>query len=452
MQSVDTILGSVIGRPFEFECSEIVVKGRRDFEKPLFRGPGTISGGIDGQIAFRLFDQSPKPEENLRRILQSINSQELLRFSGTDSHMTEWTGAWFVPDVRFPDSGGRPVVFGKVSSIGARLPLGFRTHWKNSTGLYYAEKLPLPMQSVTETHVLRGSEVVSKRSNADHAKISDGDLSIDFQEDLTSGFTEVIAQNRPKLQPPFAEIGLCDAVVYLLCRICLPRAVVRFFDTDAQIFVRECDTNARTSLPDPIRGQERQSVFCWEIFRAFLRQYYGQESVSSVPIAQGVYEVIRSSNGTLHGFVVSLLLTIEKLFTGLADAPSLDSKKSFGALREHVEAWPGDQEIKQRALGLLGGLNHPSPTSILRKLKDDGVVTGDEAESWKSVRPKIAHGALVDVSDEGVWVLRGRLITMFHRLILRTIGYRGRISDFSGSQLQGVDFEWKESENSGRLQ
>jgi hypothetical protein len=45
-----------------------------------------------------------------------INSQELLRFFATDFHMTEWTGAWFVPDVRFPDSGGRPVVSGKVSS------------------------------------------------------------------------------------------------------------------------------------------------------------------------------------------------------------------------------------------------------------------------------------------------------------------------------------------------
>ena len=103
-----------------------------------------------------------------------INSQELLRFFATDFHMTEWTGAWFVPDVRFPDSGGRPVVSGKVSSIGARVPLGFGTHWKNSTGLYYAEKLPLPMQSVTETHVLRGSEVLLKRSNADHAKTSNG--------------------------------------------------------------------------------------------------------------------------------------------------------------------------------------------------------------------------------------------------------------------------------------
>jgi hypothetical protein len=38
-------------------------------------------------------------------------------------------------------------------------------------------------------------------------------------------------------------------------------------------------------------------------------------------------------------------------------------------------------------------------------------------------------------SAQEVWTHRGRLLTMFHRLILRTIGYRGPVTDFSGSEL-----------------
>ncbi len=63
MDHVDSILASVIGKAFEWECSEITVKGILDNEDPLFQGPGTVSGGEDGQLSFRLFDQLPLSED-----------------------------------------------------------------------------------------------------------------------------------------------------------------------------------------------------------------------------------------------------------------------------------------------------------------------------------------------------------------------------------------------------
>jgi hypothetical protein len=99
--------------------------------------------------------------------------------------------------------------------------------------------------------------------------------------------------------------------------------------------------------------------------------------------------------------------------------------------------------MKKRAEGLLSSLGRRSPKSILKELEDSLVVTSDEVSSWLKLRPKIAHGEITDVSDQEVWTHRGRLITMFHRLVLRTIGYRGPITDFSGSALQFIDFDWK---------
>lgn len=359
-QHVDSILASVLGKPFEWECSEITVKGILDHEEPLFQGPGTISGGIDGEFSFRLFDQLPMSTEQTRRVTESINSRQQLRLFALDPHLSEWTGGWFEPVVRI-SRNGRAVVSGQFISISTRTALLFRTERKNSTGLYYAEKLPLPMQASTESQVLRDGEIVSRSRRADHTRISDDQFSMEFREDLTSGFTEVIAQNCPKLMPPFAEIGLADALVYVLCRISHPRAVVRFFEDDALVFIRTCKLGARTGLPDPIRGCPQGPTFCWEIFKAFLRQYVGWEELSPVPTAQHLYEVISASNGTLHGFIVSLLLTIEKLFNGLVEPISSDAKKAFKSLRDHVGTWSGDQQVKDRALGLMTGLGHPPP-------------------------------------------------------------------------------------------
>jgi hypothetical protein len=356
--------------------------------------------------------------------------------------MAEWTGAWFVPEVS--SSQGAAVVSGFVPSISARLPLLFGLERKQSTGLYYPEQLPLSMQSSTEIRVVRDGRVVSRKPRFDHTGISDGEFSIVVRENLDSGFTEVIAKNREGLGPPVAEIALVDSLIYILCRVCRPRLVVRFFDEDALVFIKACNLGARTGLPDPLRGSQSQATFHWEIFKAFLRQYIGHSDVLSVPIARRIDEVISSSNGSVHGFIVSLVTGIEKLFVDLALPPFPELNEDFDKLRKHVASWTGNQTVKNRAAALLGMLNKPAPNAILKDLQQLGVVTANEASSWNSLRPKVTHGELVDVSDEDVWIHRGRLITMFHRLVLRTIRYRGPITDFSGTTLRSVDFDWRD--------
>jgi hypothetical protein len=312
-----------------------------------------------------------------------------------------------------------------------------------STALYYPENLPIEMQTATVTEIKRDGEIILQRRSVDHTKISDADFSIEIRENLTSGMTEVIAQNQPRLQPPFAEIGLSDAIVYLLCRVNRPRVVVRSSEKDALVIIRECNRNPRTGLPDAIRGHPERPKLCQTIFAAFLRQYLDWRELSPVLTAKVLYEVISASNGTVHGFVASLVLAIENLFNQLIAPPSELSKEAFQSLRQHLDQWPGDPEMKSRAKGLLSNLAKRSSKSILKDLAAASVVTSDEVNSWLKPRPKIAHGEIVDISNEEIWTHRGRLITMFHRLILRIIGYRGPITDFSGSELQFIDFDWQ---------
>jgi hypothetical protein len=203
------------------------------------------------------------------------------------------------------------------------------------------------MQSATVTEIKRDGEILLQRRSVDHAKMSDGEFSTEIREDLDSGMTEVIARNQSKLRPPFAEIGLSDSVVYLLCRINRPRVVVRSFDKDALVIIRECNRNPRTGLPDPIRGHPDRPKLCWRIFAAFLRQYLDWRELSPVLTASLIYEVISASNGSVHGFVAALVLAIENLFNQLAAPPSESSREAFKSLRGHLDQWPGDPEMKK---------------------------------------------------------------------------------------------------------
>ena len=171
--------------------------------------------------------------------------------------MSQWVGAWFIPEVEF-SRRAQPVVSGSVPQISTKVPLFFNVERKNSTGLYYAESLPLPMQLATEIVVSRGGKIISQTRRLDHSRLADSEFSIEIQNNITSGFTEIHARHQLGLMPPIAEIALRDAIVYTICRASSPRCVVRFFEEDASIFVRRCDLKARSKSTKSDSGQPRQ--------------------------------------------------------------------------------------------------------------------------------------------------------------------------------------------------
>jgi hypothetical protein len=59
----------------------------------------------------------------------------------------------------------------------------------------------------------------------------------------------------------------------------------------------------------------------------------------------------------------------------------------------------------------------------LNQLRDCAVVTKEQAVIWDELRQRVAHGRIVDYNDAQLWERHATLITMFHRLVLRLIGY-----------------------------
>jgi hypothetical protein len=178
------------------------------------------------------------------------------------------------------------------------------------------------------------------------------------------------------------------------------------------------------------------------VFYAFFSQYFNRPEFAPSESSRILQEVIRASTGTTHAFVASLVFGVESLTQQIfRDQPS-ETKPELERLREYIKLWDGPANLKNRVLGLTSMASTPSTNSLSTRLKSHGVLTESQIEIWKGLRHKIAHGEVINYADEGLSQSRNMLVAMFHRLILRLVGYRGPITDFSTDDLKTIEFNW----------
>jgi hypothetical protein len=77
----------------------------------------------------------------------------------------------------------------------------------------------------------------------------------------------------------------------------------------------------------------------------------------------------------------------------------------------------------------------------MQGIKDKGVVTADQIQVWKELRPKLTHGKIPDYSED-LWRERNQLIEMVYRLAARVLGYQGPLTDYTLSPPIGFLFQW----------
>ena len=149
---IDSISRAVRGRPFQFDFSEIVIRGQADFDDPYFKGPGIVSGDIDGPLKFSMFDQLGNPAGSAA-ITRAMLAKEPMRFFGTDMDGLEWAGGYFFPAARI-STGGQHKISGELKQLSTGISQQLLPHYKNTTALYYSENLSLPMVDATRTQIV----------------------------------------------------------------------------------------------------------------------------------------------------------------------------------------------------------------------------------------------------------------------------------------------------------
>ncbi|MFX0200280.1 MAG: hypothetical protein ACFFCW_29525, partial [Candidatus Hodarchaeota archaeon] len=220
---------------------------------------------------------------------------------------------------------------------------------------------------------------------------------------------------------------------------------------DALIFIRETPLNTGSNLPPPISRDDDIRDDIWKLFLLYLTECEKNQRFELLDLTMALIEVILASTGTIQGFLITMVLYIENIIQKIFETPQIrtdenntEFKEDIVNLREYIDHWEGNSNIKERAKGLLSMLNDPSTSMRMDILIKQGVIKHKHKKVWKDARPYLAHGGIVDFSKvDEYWHYQHYFISMLYRLTLMFLGYKGKVLDYDGSKFEFVDFDWK---------
>jgi hypothetical protein len=175
---------------------------------------------------------------------------------------------------------------------------------------------------------------------------------------------------------------------------------------------------------------------------AFLRDCKARKELEGTPLARLFSELVQASTGTIHVLVLSLVVVVDDLVAQIAGEPQ--PVRGLDDVKKHIEQWTGDADLKESAIGILQSmLSRKSTSQHLKELAAKGVVTADQIQIWKNLRPKLAHGKIADYNED-LCHKPNQLIGMVYRLAARIVGYKRVLTDYTQSPPVEFDFQWAE--------
>jgi hypothetical protein len=172
----------------------------------------------------------------------------------------------------------------------------------------------------------------------------------------------------------------------------------------------------------------------------FLRDCKTKKEFGGTPLARLFSELVYASTGTIHVLVLSLVVAVDDLVAQIVGEPQ--RIRGRDDLNKHIEQWGGDADLKESAIRILqSSLSRTSTPQHLKELAAKGVVTADQIQVWKELRPKMAHGKIADYSED-LRRKHSQLIGMVYRLAARVLGYQGPLTDYTLSPPIEFLFQW----------
>lgn len=453
MVFVDNLAEKYVGKAFEIDCFDIEIHRFQDDQPPLFKGPGVIRGEYSGPLFFKLYNQI-QIEKKIFDFLKQVQSgddpeKNRVRLFAKDYDGVEWIGSWSIPRVNLFQIPSF-TVHGEFNQLATRIQKVRDNKLDNLTELVFAGTLNLPFSGVVHEKIYHGPEVISTRIWSDHHCITLKNSTITFQESSDQSKTHVKGTHAERFTAPYVENWITEALIFITARMIYPRMVIRHFHNDALVCLRETPQNIKTGMPPPFFGEQKIRECLWEVFRLYLLRCEESQSFDFLEITKGFSELILASKGTVQGFLISLSLYVENCINQIFASPGKgpydsdeENRKHVKELIDHVDAWEGDDNIKDRAKGMLSMLNTPPILQRMDILVRDGVISEVHKKVWQRARPYLAHGGMVDFSKgDEFWHFRNYLISMVYRLTCRILGYKGMILDYDGNKFEFVNFNW----------
>jgi len=450
-----------VGKQLEIDCIDIEIHGAKDHQSPIFKGPGKISGGRNGLLTYKVYNQIQVNKDifdYLRKIEEHDDPTNTnIRLFAKSYEGIEWTGSWSVPEV-YLDKAPNLLVYGEFDQLSTNVKKWEGEDKQNLTELVFENHLDLPLTGIGKVQKFHGENLISAGSWGDHHDLPFEDTSILFQESSDRSRLHVEARNGYQFTPPYIENWIPDALTFVTAKLVYPRMVIRHREKDAVVFLRQTPRNIETEMPPPFPITPSTSEAFWQSFCAYLKKCKSEYQFESLDLTKGFRELCLASRGTLQGFLISLSIYIEfcvsKIFASSEITVTRERddhyREKIDDLIKHIGKWELDENIQSRAKGVLNMLYVPSVSKRLDTLIEHGVITEDQKKIWKKARPYLAHGNIIDFNkEEEFWHIRNHLISMAYRLIFRIIGYKGLVLDYDGNKFGYISYEWNDPHQSG---
>lgn len=454
MTFISPLSEKLVGQDFSIDCHDIEIHGVENSTKPMFKGSGVIEGKKAGRFSFKLYNLIESSEDQfllLKEFLSNSSEGSIpVTLIANDYSGIRWVGGWSYPKIPFHHlvNSGQFMVYGEFDQLSTRMKKVQGDDKKNMTEIIFAEKLGMPYEKCFREVTYRGEEEVYKKWRMSFHDLDFKGSKITFEEKGEIVRTHIRAYNREGFGPPYVENWIGEAIRFVTAQLHYPRMVIRHFEEDALIFLRETYEDFKTKMtpPFPNRRDLKQSI--WEVFGLYLSLCERKQSFEPLEISQAFKELISSSTATVQGFLITLVWYVESITRQISNSKGWNkheviSNDILSDLKKYIENWEHYKLIEDR-MGIFDNLKNSPMSKLLDHLVREDVIQPIHKRAWRETRHRLMHGTLASLNKEKHWQYANHLIPVAYRISLRLLGYKGKTLHFDGTSSQIVDFNWKE--------
>lgn len=408
-------------------CPEMELLVCPGYHDVALRGTGVIGADEHARLYFRVvapFSGSPHG-----RLLPSIGPGEvysvadLVMLRAIDENGWEWRSNPVIVDLRNCLPLPNWCIKKNISNL-------FHSSTQNkSKDSFIRIMIPntpeLPFDMATRSRKLVGDQEIGWSSSIDHHTRHIGEAEVTFRREkdhwlsITSNQTSSFLPGWPGL--------LCHSLGFATAQTLAPAVIRRCSNgrEDFELFSGPFWRFA-SGMPGPVRfdGPVGAEDF-WRLVELFFKYVIRVQDKGLLDELDGIR---RGARGSFQTACLTLGVGIESLAKMLLKGESTATvcSKILQGLLDHVEAWQGDVQLKERAKGALARLSDVSTADLMYAWAARTGAPRKLIDRWKKLRHPKAHGESLSQEQFG-YDLYYSSIELMYKIVASTISYDGPI-------------------------
>ena len=413
------------------------------------KGTGVLHADSLGRLFFRLIAPfAGKPHESLRpqkRAGEMYRLEDHLILRAIDERGREWRSNRMIVN----ESRSLP-----VPNYAIRKRIGTVAHWRKwpkKIGRSHIRILipgcpPLPFDMTTQSRKTVGEREIGKSWSRYHHTRQIGGTEVCFRQE-GDRWLSVSASQEQSLMPTWPGL-MRQALEFATVQEMNPVVITRVYDDSEELSLHSGPFwRFESQMPPPVdTTADGGARAFWGLVEAVFR-YLDVREGDDMPLLDELQGIRRGAQGSFETACLTLGVGIESIAKLLLTDEPVHAVPPgvIQALIEHIDSWPGDARVKERAKGTVSRLGDTSAADRLYEWAARSGASKGLVDGWKRIRHPKAHGGTVGEEQSGL-DLYYSCVELLYRIIATAIAYDGPILPTS-QRGWGLDSEVESTED-----